>query len=82
MAKLNVTYRGGNGDLPEGVDYDIPDATILQIAKESIQDGHIPGIEADPIVSLDGFEVVRFPADDGSNLGDRIFVRPKTPFGC
>lgn len=82
IAKLNVTYKGANGDLPDGVAFDASSEAILEMAEESIRNGNIPGVMADEDVDLDGFEVVRFAADDGSGLGDRIFVRPKTPFGC
>ncbi len=82
IAKLNVTFAGCNGDLPEGVPFDASNEDLIRMAEESIRDGHIPGIPADEDVDLDGFEVVRFAADDGSGLGDRVFVRPKTPFGC
>lgn len=82
IAKLNVTYKGANGDLPDGVAFDAYGEAILEMAEESIRNGNIPGVMADEDVDLDGFEVVRFAADDGSGLGDRVFVRPKTPFGC
>lgn len=81
IAKLNVTYKGANGDLPDGVAFDASSEAILEMAEESIRNGDIPGVTADEDVNLDGFEVVRFSADDGSGLGDRVFVRPKTPFG-
>ena len=82
IARLNITFSGGNGDSPDGVAFDATDAEILRIAEESIQNGYIPGIAADEDASLEGFEVVRYPADDGSGLGCRCFVRPKTPFGA
>lgn len=81
IARLNVTYGGANGDLPDGVAFDTPEADILRMVEESLRDGYITGIPATPDANLRDFEVVRFSGDDGSNLGDRIFVRPKTPFG-
>lgn len=82
IARLNVTFNGSNGDSPDGVAFDATDAEILRIAEESIENGYIPGITANETVDLDGFEVVRYSADDGSGLGDRIMIRPKTPFGA
>ena len=78
MATLNVTYNG-NGELPDRVDYATPDADLLRIAEESIRQGYIPGIPADPNASLQGFVVERFPAT--GVLPDRMMIRPKTDFG-
>lgn len=80
-ARLNVTYNGSNGDLPDPVAYDASDEAVRQMAKEAIENGNIPGITVDGEADLTDFVVVRFPADDGSGLGNRLFVHPKTPFG-
>jgi len=79
IARLNVTYGGGNGDLPDGVDYTTTDANLKQIVEESITNGYIPGIPATPNPDLKGFVFERFPAE--GELPDRIFARPKTDFG-
>ena len=79
MARMNVTYSGQNGDLNEQVAYDTPDNLLLQMAKEAIQGGSIPGIVADADADLDGFVVQRFPAT--GVLPNRVVLRPKTPFG-
>jgi len=79
IARLNVTYKGQNGDLPDGVAYDTPREDLLRVAEESIRGGYIPGIPADPTASLAGFEIDRFDAT--LDLPDRLMIRPKTPFG-
>ena len=79
-ARLNVTWAGSNGDLPETVPFDCNDDEALRWAEEAVQQGSIPGIPADPNVSLEDFVVERFPAV--GDLPPRLIVRPKTPFGC
>lgn len=77
-AKLNITYKGQQGDLPNEVPYDLSDADVLRIAQEALTAG-IPGIAADPDADLTDFVIDRFPARD--DLGNRLSARPKTPFG-
>jgi len=79
QARLNVTWSGTNGDLPDPVPRDASDADILQWATEAVQTGGIPGIDADPNASFQDFVVDRFDAKDG--LPSRVVIRPKTPFG-
>jgi hypothetical protein len=78
-ARLNVTWNGHNGDLPDPVNYDSTDADIKQAAAEAIRTGYIPGIPEDPAVDLADFMVDRYPAVD--DLPNRLAIRPKTPFG-
>lgn len=80
MARLNVTWSGNNGDLPDPVPYDATDAELHTIAAESVESGYIPGIPADPNADLSDFVVDRFPPSDEVPYA-RIFLRPKTPFG-
>lgn len=79
MATMNVTWAGANGDLPDLVPYNSTDGDLKQMATEAIRDGYIPGIGADANADLGGFMVDRFPAEGG--LPNRLFMRPKTPFG-
>lgn len=79
-ARLNITWAGSNGDLPDHIPYDASDAEIRTWATEAIQTGGIPGIQADPMVRLDDFVIDRFPAT-AEIQANRIFLRPKTPFG-
>ena len=79
MARLNITWAGNNGDLPDPVPYDATDTELKHIATESVQSGYIPGIPADGAVDLMDFVVDRFAA--GEIPYSRVFIRPKTPFG-
>ena len=81
VAKFTITYNGQQGDLPDPVPYDSPDADLKQMAVEALRDGYIPGIDAVPGVDLVDFVVDRFPARDDVPW-NRISLRPKTPFGC
>ena len=79
MARMNITWAGQNGDLPDPVAYDTPTAQLLQMAKESIRNGDVPGIPQDVNADLTDFVVDRFPAT--GELPNRVFIRSKTPFG-
>lgn len=79
-ARLNVTWNGANGDLPDPVPYDATDAELKRMASESIETGYIPGIPADAQVNLNDFIVDRFAAS-AEIPHPRVFIRPKTPFG-
>lgn len=78
-ARLNVTWNGKNGDLPDPVPYDAGDGDIKAWAAEAIRNGDIPGIDVDPNVNFGDFIVDRFGAHE--DLPNRLFLRPKTPFG-
>jgi hypothetical protein len=79
MARVNVTWQGQNGDLPDPVLLDATDAEVLGWVTEAVQTGGIPGIRVDAGADFEGFVVDRFTADDAHPA--RLFVRPKTPFG-
>lgn len=79
-ARLNITYNGQQGDLPDLVPYDLSDAEIRRIATEALIVG-IPGITADPTANLTDFVVDRFPARQDVPY-NRLSLRPKTPFGA
>jgi hypothetical protein len=79
-ARLNVTWNGKNGDLPDPVPYDASDEDIKRWAAEAVQGGDIAGLDADANVDFSDFIVDRFEAAD--DLPNRLFLRPKTPFGC
>ena len=80
MARMNITYNGQNGELPDLVAYDSTDADLKQIATESVSTGYVPGIDADDGVDFRDFVVDRYPAREELPF-NRIFLRPKTPFG-
>jgi len=80
MAKLNITWGGSNGDLPDMVGFDLTDNEVRQIAIESVRDGYVPGIPA-AVADFSDFVVERFRAVPDHGLPNRILLRPKTPFG-
>jgi len=79
-ARVNVTWAGQNGDLPDPVAYDAPDAAIRQWITEAVRGGSIPGIDGDRRADFSDFVVDRFPAND-NRPHNLIQIRPKTPFG-
>jgi len=79
-ARVNVTWAGQNGDLPDPVAYDAPDTAIRQWITEAVRGGSVPGIDADPRADFSDFVVDRFPAS--GDRPNRLMIRPKTPFGA
>lgn len=79
-ARLNITWKGQNGDLPDPVSWHASDKEILRWATEAVQTGGVPGIRTDRRAHLRNFVVDRFPANKQVRE-DRIYVRPPTPFG-
>jgi uncharacterized protein (DUF2236 family) len=79
-ARVNVTYMGSNGDLPDPVKYDATDAEILGWVTEAIRTGGVPGIPEDANANLTDFVVDRFGPSEPTPY-NRLMVRPKTPFG-
>ena len=80
LARMNVTWSGANGDLRDQVPYDASDRELKNMAAEAIRFGDIPGIPAYRAVDLRDFVVDRFAATRQVPY-NRIFIRPKTPFG-
>lgn len=79
-ARVNVTWGGQNGDLPDPVAYDSTDDAIKGMLAEAIRNGSIPGLRADANVDLRDFVVDRFEANEARPYR-AIMVRPKTAFG-
>jgi len=80
-ARVNITWDGQNGDLPDPVLYDATDQEIRGWVEEAVRDGSVPGINADPDIDLKDFVVNRFPAND-EIPDNKIIVRPKAPLGA
>lgn len=80
-ALVNITWMGRNADLAQPVHALATDAEVRAMVAEAIRHGGVPGFEARGEVDLHGFVVDRFPATDTIPY-NRIFVRPKTPFGA
>ena len=79
-ARVNVTWAGQNGDLPDPVSYDAPPGDVRGWVAEAIRTGGIPGIAADANADLRDFIVDKYPPTDVRPY-NLIQVRPKTPFG-
>jgi hypothetical protein len=80
-ARVNITWAGQNGELPDPAAFDASDAEVRAWAAEAIRTGAVAGITADPRVNLADFVVDRFPASADIPM-NRLFIRPKTPFGA
>lgn len=79
-ARVNITYEGQTGDLPDTVSYDATDADVRTWVTEAVRGGGVPGISADADADFRDFVIDRFPANDVRPF-NLIQVRPKTPFG-
>jgi hypothetical protein len=79
-ARLNLTYDGKNGDLPEPVPFYASDAELKDWAREALIGNAIPGFTVRGRVDLAAYVVDRFPANAQVPY-NRIFLRPSTPFG-
>lgn len=79
-ARVNVTWDGQNGDLPQAVAFAAGDRELKGWIAEALTSGSIPGVRARGHVDLRDFVVDRFPADREVPF-NRIFLRPSTPFG-
>jgi len=79
-ARLNVTYGGQNGDLPDPVMFQAGDADVKAWVTEAVRTGGVPGIAAAPNADFSDFVVDRFAPTEVRPY-NYIVVRPKTPFG-
>jgi hypothetical protein len=79
-ARVNVTWGGENGDLPDPVDFQAPDADIRQWVTEAVRGGGVPAIQNGGNANFDDFMIERFAAN-AERPYNQIMVRPKTPFG-
>ena len=80
MYILNITYQGRSGDVAGQVDDTVTDNDIRRLAVELLRGGEVPGMgRLDvPDNAFDNFVVDRFASAEG---GNRIYLRPKVPFG-
>jgi hypothetical protein len=79
-ARVNITYAGNNGDLPDPVNLDANDGDIKQWVTEAVRGGGVPGIPATPAADFRDFVIDRFPPTE-ARAYNLISIRPKTPFG-
>jgi hypothetical protein len=79
-ARVNVTYSGQNGDLPDPVFFEATDGDVKSWVTEAVVAGGIPGIPAAAGADFEDFVVDRFAATEERPY-NLIQLRPKTPFG-
>ncbi|MEP6862450.1 MAG: hypothetical protein ABJE66_17635 [Deltaproteobacteria bacterium] len=81
MAILNITYQGLSADYELELDFAASDEDIRRIAVEVVRSGGVRGLHVAqlPFNAFDQFVIDRLRAADGAQ---RIYVRPKVPFGA
>ena len=81
MAILNITYQGLSADYELELDFAASDEDIRRIAVEVVRSGGVCGLHVAqlPANAFDQFVVDRLRAADGAQ---RIYLRPKVPFGA
>lgn len=80
MATVNITWNGVSADTEVNLDYGVSDLDLKRIAVELVRSGGVPGIHVKelPGNAFDHYVVDRFDTPEG---GQRLFLRPKVPFG-
>lgn len=80
MAILNITYGGVSADYPLDNDTHLTDADVRRIATEVVRAGGVRGMRFPglPENAFDFYVVDRTSTRRGEN---RIYLRPKVPFG-
>lgn len=82
MVVLNITYNGMSIDYPLETDEKLSDQAVRRIAVEVVRSGHVHGLH---IANLNGNAFDRFVVDrfhGPQNKGERIYLRPRVPFGA
>lgn len=80
MAILNITLRGASADYPRPVPFDMAEADLKRLAVEVVRSGEIPVLRRVSVDrrTFDSFVVDRISTHTG---GQRLYLRPKVPFG-
>lgn len=79
-ARVNITWAGQNGDLPDPVRFDATDGDVRQWVAEALRAGDIPGFAPDANVNLQDHIVERYAPTEVRPY-NLIQIRPKTAFG-
>ncbi len=79
-ARVNITWKGANGDLVSPVLFDSRDEDIRGWVQEAVRTGTVPGIPQDEGADFSDFVVDRFGPSE-VRPHNALFLRPKTPFG-
>ncbi|RYE89606.1 MAG: hypothetical protein EOO75_11525 [Myxococcales bacterium] len=82
MVVLNITYNGLSIDYPLETDVKLSDTDVRRIAVEVIRSGHVHGLHIANLSqgAFNSFVVDRFHGPQ--NKGQRIYLRPRVPFGA
>jgi hypothetical protein len=80
MTILNITYQGRSADYHLDLDHATSDADIRRIAVEVVRSGGVRGLHLPNLAmsTFNTFVVDRLRAPNGEQ---RIYLRPKVPFG-
>ena len=81
MAILNITYQGQSADYELALDFATSDADVRRIAVEVVRSGGAKGLYLPnlPHNAFASFVVDRLTGPSGEQ---RIYLRPKVPFGA
>lgn len=79
-ARVNITWAGKNGDLPDPVFFQSTDDDVKNWVTEAVRAGSVPGLDAAPNADFSDFVVDRFTANE-ARPWNLLQIRPKTPFG-
>ncbi|RKH72572.1 hypothetical protein [Corallococcus aberystwythensis] len=81
MATLNITFGGHSADVPVELERYISDEDVRRIAVELMRSGGVPGLHHIPLrdEAFQHYVVDRFRGPQGE---ERIYLRPKVPFGA
>jgi hypothetical protein len=80
MAILNITYNGLSVDYPFDIGTHVSDADVRRIAVEVVRSGGLRGLVIANLAdsAFDHYVVDRFGT---GTKNERIYLRPKVPFG-
>ncbi|WP_338869228.1 hypothetical protein [Myxococcus stipitatus] len=81
MATLNITYDGMSSDVPVELDHPVTDDDVRRIATELVRSGGVPGMHRARL-QADAFRYFVVDRFRGPRGEERIYLRPKVPFGA
>ncbi len=79
-ARVNITWRGQNGDLADSVRWNCTNGDVLGWVTEAVRAGDVPGIQPDARADFRDHLIDRFGPTQHRPY-NLIQVRPPTPFG-
>lgn len=78
---LNITYQGQSADYELALDYHATDGDIRRIACEVVRAGSVRGLHV-PHLREDAFHAFVVDRLRTASGEQRIYLRPKVPFGA